>query len=225
MTDPETEFTDLLNFLKEYLNKPIQPKTETGSLRNYYADLLNYRENDPERDSLYRTQLKILESGIFFKGGLKGKILLQTQSGQVKDRKVWPISNLKELLVKLTAVMGTTTDPEKNVKDFVSGYFENLLKAFDRAAPLARLGGVRKSSIDKTKKVLLNWKEDTIKKIPAFPKTAPNEIAEILLAHLPPQTPVLTIAERIKELLAAFNQESRKIRTLTNMVADKRKNS
>jgi hypothetical protein len=164
-----------------------------------------------------------MESGIFYKGGVKGRIISKTITGKVINQKTWDISNLKELLFKLTAVMGATTDPEKNVKEFVSGYFENLLQAFDRAAPLARLGGVRKSSIDKTKKVLLTWKEDTIKKIPTFPKTAPNEIAEILLAHLPPNTPHLTIADRIEELMAAFNQEGGKIETLRKMVADKRK--
>jgi hypothetical protein len=219
MTDPETEFNDLLAALKtppflisnELLTTLMKPPELTVSKESPYKSI--------EYDNL----IKVMESGIFYKGGLKGKILLQTHSGQVKDRKVWPISNLKELLVKLAALMVATTDPEKNVKEFVSGYFENLLKAFDTPAALARLGGIRKSSIDKTKQDLLNWKEKTIHKIPTFPKTAPNEIAEILLAHLPTKTPDLTIAERIKELMAAFNQESGKIQTLRKMVAKMRK--
>jgi hypothetical protein len=210
MTDPETSFHD-------FLLKVLETDPEIA-----FNGLLRAVREYPDKAAEHDCLLRVMESGIFYKGGLKGKILLQTQSGKVKDRKVWPISNLKELLLKLTAVMGATTDPEKNVKEFVSGYFANLLKAFDRAAPLARLGGVRKSSIDKTKKVLLTWKEDTIKKIPTFPKTATNEIAEILLAHLPPKTPDLTIAERIKELMAAFNQEGGKIQTLRKMVAKMR---
>lgn len=195
MTDPETDFIDLLTACKESPDKSIE----------------------------HENLLKVMESGIFYKGGLKGKVLLQTQQGRVIEWQVWPILNLRELLLKLTSVITVETEPEKIVKEFVSGYFDNLLKAFDSAAPLARLGGVRKSSIDKTKKVLLNWKEDTIQKIPTFPKTAPNEIAEILLAHLPSNTPQLTIANRINELMGAFNQEGGKIETLRKMVADKRK--
>jgi hypothetical protein len=220
MTDPETEFNDLLNFRKEYLNKPIQPKIENGTPRNYYADLLRYRENDPQIGSLYQTQIKIMESGIFHKGGLKGKVLLQTQSGRVKEWKVCPISNLSELLYKLTSVITISTEGDKIVKEYVSGDFDNLLKAFDGVTPLARLGGVKKLTLEKMKKELERWKKKTISKIPTSKKKIAPEIAETLIVHLSPKTPDLTIAERIKELMAAFNQESRKIRTLTNMVAE-----
>ena len=91
--------------------------------------------------------------------------------------------------------MIVTTEGEKNVKEIVSAKFDNLLIAFDRVAHLVRLVGVLKSSIDKNKQNLLNWKEKAIHKIPTFPKAAPKEIAEILLAHLHPKTPDLTIAE------------------------------
>jgi hypothetical protein len=57
MTDPETEFTDLLNFL-----------IENGTPRNYLADLPRYRKNYPQNDSLNQTTIKIMESGIFTKG-------------------------------------------------------------------------------------------------------------------------------------------------------------
>ena len=223
MTDPETEFTDLLNSLKEYLNKPTTPKAENGSPRNYFADLLNLRENSPEKDSLYQTQIKIMESGIFYKGGLKGKVLLKTTKGRVIQWRVWSISNLGELLSKLTAVMTVATESEKKVKEYISGCFDSLLKAFDGVFPLARLGGVRKLTLEKMEKELEGWKKKTINKIPTSKKKIAPEIAETLIAHLPPKTPDLTIAERIKELMAAFNQESGKIRTLTKMIADKRK--
>jgi hypothetical protein len=211
MTDPEMEFTNLLNYLKEYLNRPT----------NYLADPLNYRENNPEKDSLYQTQIKIkiMESGIFYEGGLKGKILLQTHSGQVRNRKVWPISNLHDLLSELTSVMTFATEGEEEVRGYVSADFDDLLIAFDRVAPLARLGGIKKLTLEKRKQELEGWKEKTISKISISKKQIAPTIAEILITHLPPKTPDLTIAERIKELMAAFNQESRKIRTLTDMVA------
>lgn len=223
MTKAETEFNEILNSRKRYFNKPIKPETEDGSLRNYLADTLLYRENNPELDSIYQNQIKIMESGIFYKGGLKGKVLLQTQLGRVTEWQVWPISNLDELLSKLTVTMIAATEHEKTMKEHVSGKLDNLLIAFDGAAPILRWVGVRKSSRDKMKQDLLNWNKKPIPKKFTFPKTTPNKIAKILLAYLPPKTPDLTIANRINELMAAFNQEESKIETLRRKVGDMRK--
>jgi hypothetical protein len=221
MEDSEAEFNDLLNNLKEYLNKPIEPypMPTTGGLRNYFIP--GYRENNPERDSLYRTQIKILESGIFYIGGIKGKVLERTQLGRIRGWQVWPISNLDELLDKLADVM--TVAMEGETKEYVSSRFDNLLNAYNSLAPLVRLGGVRKETLKKRRKELEGWKKQTINKLPTSIKKIAPEIAETLIAHLPPRTPDLTIAERIKELMAAFNQEGGKIETLRKMVADKRK--
>jgi hypothetical protein len=116
--------------------------------------------------------------------------------------------------------MTFATEGEEEVRGYVSGDFDDLLIAFGRVAPLARLGGIKKLTLEKRKKELEGWKEKTISKISISKKQIAPTIAEMLIAHLPPKTPDLTIAERIKELMAAFNQESRKIRTLINMVAE-----
>lgn len=221
MTKAETEFNEILTSLKEYLEKPIAPEKDSQwSKLSIYA--LGYREQDPFRDLLFKNQIKIMESGIFHKGGLKGKVL--PVSGRGTHHKVWLISNLGELLAKLTSIMTVSAEPDKNVKEFVSGYFDNLLKAFDKTAPLARLGGVRKPTLEKMRTDLEGWKKKTIKKIPAFKKKTALEIAETLIPHLPPQTPYLTIAERANELLAAFDKEGITANTLRKTVAKMREN-
>lgn len=223
MTKAETEFNEILASLKEYLAKPIAPEKDSQwSKVSIFA--LGYREQDSFKDLIFQNQIKIMESGIFHNGGLKGKILQQTQLGRVLKYKVWPISNLAELLAKLTSVMTVSAEPDKNVKEFVSGYFDNLLKAFDKAAPIARLGGIRKPTIGKMRKELEGWKERTIKKIPTFKKETALEIAETLIMHLPPKTPDLTIAERANELLAAFGKKGTDVQALRKKVAKKREN-
>jgi hypothetical protein len=221
MTKGETEFNEILTSLKQALEKPIAPDrdSEWSKAVNY---ALGYREPDPHTELLIRNQIKIMESGIFHEGGLKGRILKKTISGRVLKSQVWAISNLWELLVKLTAIMKVSAEPERKVKDLVSGYFDNLLKAFVTPAALARLGGVGKKDIEKAKKELAGWKEKTIKNIPKFKEKIALEIAEILIAHLPPETPVLTIAERANELLAAFGKEGTKVETLRRNVAKMR---
>jgi len=223
MSKAEIEFNEILTYLKQYLEKPIAPdrNSELSKAANY---ALGYREQDPFTDLVFQNQIKVMESGIFHNGGLKGKILQQTQLGRVISYKVWPISNLPELLAKLTSVMTVSAEPEKNVKELVSGYFDNLLKAFVTPAALARLGGVRKETIGKMKKELEGWKEKTVKKIPAFKKENALKIAETLIAHLPPKTPDLTIAERANELLAAFGKKETDVQTLRKKIAKKREN-
>jgi hypothetical protein len=221
MTKGETEFNEILTSLKQALEKPIVPDRDS-EWRKAVNYALGYREPDPSTEPLIRNLIKIMESGIFHKGGLKGKIIQQSQSGQVFKYQVWPISNLVELLTELTSIMKVLAGPEKKVKELVSGYFDNLLKAFVTPAALARLGGVRKETIEKMKKELAGWKEKTNKKIPKFKEKIALEIAETLIAHLPPKTPDLTIAERANELLAAFGKEGTKVETLRKMIAKKR---
>jgi hypothetical protein len=223
MTKGETEFNEILTSLKQALEKPTAPDrdSEWSKVVNY---ALGYREPDPHTELLIRNLIKIMESGIFREGGLKGKIIQQTQLGRVDKNKVWPISNLVELLTELTAIMKVSAEPEKNIKKLVSGYFDNLLKAFVTPAALARLGGVRKETIEKTKKELTGWKEKTIKRIPKIKEEISLEIAEALIAHIPPKTPDLTIAERANELLAAFGKKGIEVDTLRKKIAKKREN-
>jgi hypothetical protein len=219
MTQAEREFNDILAFLKDYLNKPI---IRNGDLWNYLSG--SPREENPLRDLIAQTQIKVMESGIFHEGGLKGKILEQTQLGQVISRMVWPISNLRELLIDLTVIMGTSGDPEKKTKELISRYFDDLLKAFITPAALARLGGVRKGTIEKKKNEMMSWKEKIIKKIPKIKEETALKIAETLIAHLSPKTPDLTIAERTNELLAAFGKKETDVQTLRKKIAKIRRN-
>jgi hypothetical protein len=216
----EKEFKNTLAFLKEYLNRPIAPVSD-GSLRNYLGYQFLYRESDPFKDLIIKNKIKIMESGIFYKGGLKGKILKQTQLGTVIDYKVLHVSTMPNLLDKLNFIMISSAEFKKEeiVRQFISEYFNNLLNAFDEVAPIARRAGVRKRTIEKIREELAGWDEKAINKIPAFKKKIAMEIAETLIAHLPSRTPDLTIAARTKELLAAFGKEGMAIRTLTGKIA------
>jgi hypothetical protein len=217
MKQPEEEFNEKLAFLKSYLNRPI---LSNGSPQNYLASIP--REQNPFRDLIFQNQITIMESGIFHKGGLKGKVL--PVSGRGAHYKVWPISNLEELLARLTEVVTVSAEPEENVRKYVSRSFDNLLKEFDKLIPIASLGRIRKTTIEKVKNELADWKEKTIKKIPKFKTKIALEIAENLIAHLPSKTPDLTIAERTNELLVAFGKPAMKVRTLTGKIAKLRGN-
>jgi hypothetical protein len=224
--EAEKEFYDTLAFFKDYLNRPTTP-VSNGSFRNYLGYPFLYREQDPYKDFLFQVEIKIMESGIFHKGGVKGKVL--PVSGRGIHYKVWPISNLGELLASLTSTMTVSAEPEKNVREFVSDCFDNLLMAFDKASPIARLGGIRKPTIEKIKRELAGWKNKTISRIPKFNQYKDKgrialKIAETLIAHLPPKTPDSIIAERTNELLTAFGKEGMAIRTLTGKIAKLRGN-
>ena len=199
----EIEFNILLQAIKTYLDRPPDPDNPTP---------------DTIKDVYGPNQIKVMESGIFYKGGLKGKAL--TLAGK-RSYKVWPILDLKELTVKLGLAMTMKDDmATKAVVDTVSGYFDNLLNALAQAAPLARLGKVRQEAIKQTKAVIEGWKDKTIKniQIPSQMKQ-PDIIAGILIVHLPPGIPDLTIAARVNDLLGAFGLEKVETDTLRRKIA------
>jgi hypothetical protein len=199
----EIEFNILLQAIKTYLDRPPDPDNPTP---------------DTIKDVYGPNQIKVMESGIFYKGGLKGKAL--TLAGK-RSYKVWPILDLKELTVKLGLAMTMKEDmATQAVVDTVSGYFDNLLNALAQAAPLARLGKVRQEAIKQTKAVIEGWKDKTIKniQIPSQMKQ-PDIIAGILIVHLPPGIPDLTIAARVNDLLGAFGLEKVETDTLRRKIA------
>jgi hypothetical protein len=153
MTKAETEFNEILTSIKQALEKPVAPDRDS-EWRKAINYALGYREPDPHTELSIRNLIKIMESGIFHKGGLKGKILEQTQLGTVIESRVWPISNLTRLLVKLTSII-TAAEPKKITIDFVSSRFDDLLRAFNQVAGIARLASIRKQTIDNRRKELL----------------------------------------------------------------------
>ena len=167
-------------------------------------DLKAYKGFEPDRgeiEELRKTMLtpyivKIMESGIFYKGGLKGKKL--TVAGP-PDYKVLPISNLDGLIeilsidIKTFKEIGGTQGQKKIIENEFERLKQDFLKLQERLK--FHLGTRAASKAKKMQEQIIFWKGEILKKLVS---SHPGLDLATHILNFVPDAPDLTIADRRK---------------------------
>jgi hypothetical protein len=185
---------------------------------------------------------KVRESGIFHKGGLKGKKLAKT--GPI-DFQVWSISDLDSLIWQLVESIGGFSQEIRlePFQDELNNRIDSLLEAFDRASPvLYGFGKVNEGHLQEIREKIGKWINKAKAGIsnhdihipvliadPGNPlfycapdKKIENDIAYTLIKYIPDNVPDLTVAHRVNDLLVTFGKPQAKIETLRKIIGDYR---
>jgi len=185
---------------------------------------------------------KVRDSGIFHKGGLKGKKLAKT--GPI-DFQVWAISDLEELIDDLAKkIVGFSQWIKlKAFQDDLNSRIDSLIEAFDQAYPvLYGFGNVNDGHLQEIRDKIVEWinraKVGISNHDPHIPiliddptnplfylasdKKIENDIAYTLIKYISDEVPDLTVAHRVNNLLAIFGKPQAKIETLRKTIRDYR---
>ena len=111
----------------------------------------------------HQARLKILNSTIFHRGGLKGKALSPPRRGY----RTWPIAPLEGFINKRARVMLAQDTPTAAlVRAHLHRKFDSLLAAYDEVAPLAKLLGVPLARIEALRVELAGWRDKVQARLP-----------------------------------------------------------
>jgi hypothetical protein len=227
MSDPITLFNELVNHYKT-------------SIEDYERACALYREGKAQRPKWFDREgaersIRIMQSGIFHKGGLKGKKL--TVSGP-PNYLVYPIFHLKILIDFLSGDFGQFEFYDGREKEFlkIEKDFDYLIREFDRKfdriSPYLKEYKITKGSEIKLRNQLVAWKEKLLKKkndkgpriVLGKAYYPPKHSIEIYityrLASFVPDAPALTITNRANDLLEYLGKKRGNSRTLRSIVAD-----
>ncbi len=205
--DAQSQFDYLLWYFKEGHSEPREASYEMDN----FQQSLPLNLPDPIRERA----ITIMESGIFHKGGLKGKKLAKAGP---PGYKTYPIDNIYKFITWIAYGLQMTDRGEDDLRKMMDKAFNDIFKPFDAVAPIVVLiGRVRSESIDAVKKTLMEWKEKTSNKLVAREKKmAETGKSDKLFAsgqfehftrHIPDAPPNL-IATRVSELLYIAGKKS-----------------
>jgi hypothetical protein len=204
--DAQSRFDYLLWYFKE---GHARPRDASYEMKNFQQSLPS-NLSDPIRERA----ITIMESGIFHKGGLKGKKL--AKAGH-PDFITYPIDNLYNFIIGIAFGLQLMDRGEEDLRKLIDEAFNDIFKLFEAAAPIVILiGGVRRKSVDAVRKTLNEWKEKTSNRLVEREKEmAEKGKSDKLFAsgqfkhftrHIPDASPNL-IATRVSELLYLFGKE------------------
>jgi hypothetical protein len=199
-------------------------------LKNPTPDLL--ASEDPSLKEFREMWIRIMESGIFFKGGLKGKKLPVSGPPQYYVHQILELEKLvKGIALSLWAFK--TQDIEV-IKRKAADSFDRLIGAFDEVAPYAqefamvqeRVIHNRQAESEKWKNQALKTLENTSFDYQHYWKINGPKIARFIAALIlynSPDASDWTIAARVNELFYAFGKTKVNFETLRKVVAKLRK--
>ena len=177
---------------KKYCNNTYNPNYE-----EYYDSTygLNYK------DWLSKYCVKIMESGIFHKGGLKGTTL------DIYDRdfEVHTIDGLLDFVLELASNLQTFTDT-KDIQGrdrWIREQFESLEKQFNRLLSTVKVykGGRAAQIVENKRKEMLKLQEDILQRPSRAPKLQDIKRDIAIIFHKFVKSPKVVIAERVSDLL------------------------
>lgn len=226
MTDPQTLFNQLLEAYK-------------NAIEDYDEALTLYREGKAPRPKWFplmhnESYIKIMESGIFHKGCLKGKKL--TVSGP-PDYLTYPILDLEKLIGHLSYSFSRFNfyDRKISVRERLERDFDILLRLFDKIMPYLKEYKIAKGSEIKVKNQLIIWRNKLIKKfndnVPLIygeevfhpPEYSLEDYIADCLAWFVPEAPALRLAKRTNDLLHYMGKNRVNERTLRHFISRQKK--
>jgi hypothetical protein len=227
MSDPQTLFNQILDHYKK-------------SIGDYDEALTLYKEGKAPRPKTWygrkgaEISIKIMESGVLHKGGLKGKKL--TVSGP-PDYLVYLILDLKELIDLLAKDFSAFEFHADRKKEFsrIESRFSCLLNDFDRISPYLKEYKITRGSENKLRNQLVTWKNKLLEKSNAKgpiilagqayypPEHSLESYIAYQIAYFVPDAPSLTIAHRANDLLKHMGKEQVSCRTLRYIVGEYKK--
>jgi hypothetical protein len=200
------------------------------SLKNPTADLL--ASEDPSLKEFRQIWIRIMESGIFVKGGLKGKKLPVAGPPQYYVHQILELEKLvKGIALSLWAFK---TEDIEAFKRKATGSFDRLIEAFDEVAPYAQeFAKIQERVIHNRQAELGKWKtqalitlENTSFDYQYYWKINGPKVAKFIAALIlynSPDASDWTIADRVNELFYAFGKTKVNFETLRKAVAKLRK--
>lgn len=204
--DAQSRFDYLLWYFKEGYAGPRDASYEMDN----FQQSLPLNLPDPVRER----SITIMESGIFHKGGLKGKKL--TKAGP-PDFIAYQIDNIYNFITWTAFGLQVSFQGEDEIRELMDKAFNDILEPFEAAAPIMILiGGVQNKSVDTVRNTLKKWKAKTLTKLIEREKWMAEKGKSAKLfgsgqfkhfsSHIPDAPPNL-IATRISELLKLFGKE------------------
>jgi hypothetical protein len=221
MFDAEERFDSFLNRIKDLIQEPDESwdreiEREVMEENSYLKSLddIEYYHWEifrSQRISCFNADLhiKIMESGIFHKGGLKGTNL----DLNARDFEVHTIDDLEDLLLEVASNLETFSA----VKDiqarecWIRELFESLEKNFNQLLPTIKLykGGRAAQKLERKRKEMLKLQEDILQRPSRTPKPSDikKHIAIIFRKYV--KAPKVIIAERVSDLLNFFGIDAK----------------
>ena len=167
---------------------------------------------------------EIMESGIFYKGGLKGKKLEVSGPPQYQ---IFSISNFDKLVENLSMKVMTFEEVAaiQAEKKIIENKFEKVKQDFLKLEENLKLhlGSGAATKIEKMRGEIMSWKHDILKKIVSTPISPLGFELAAQLASFVPDAPDLIIAKRTNDLLEALGKEPISSRTLKSKISKLRK--
>ena len=195
---------------KKYCNNTYNPNYD-----EYYDSIYGLKY----KDWLSKYCVKIMESGIFYKGGLKGTTLDMYD----RDLEVHTIDALLDFVLEVASNLQTFIDTKdiQGRERWIREQFESLEKQFNRLLSTVRVykGGRAAQIVENNRKDMLKLQEDILQRPNKTPKLQDIKMDITIIFHKFVKAPKMIIAERVSDLLNYFG-----IYAKSESVREKRKN-
>ena len=221
MSNRQDYFDNLLDDFKERsehqdLLREINEESKICEASQEYQD---YIYEDSKKDWHSNYCARIMESGIFHKGGLKGANL----DFNASDFEVHTIDKLEDLLLEVASnleIFSAVKDIQAR-ECWIRELFESLENNFNQLLYAVKLykGGRAAQQLERKRKEMLKLQEDILQRPSRTPK--PSDIKEAIanIFHKYVKAPKVIIAERVSDLLNSFGIDAK-----PESVRDKLKN-
>ncbi|MGD0400437.1 MAG: hypothetical protein ABSC04_16150 [Syntrophobacteraceae bacterium] len=195
------EFENFLTLLKTPVAEPIafsllQPPSSLLSLKTMFD-----RPKDEVFESYVPTAIKIMESGIFYEGGLKGWI---------GEKEPFPIRDIRVFVLGLAvvlAILDMRLDESKR-REFIRTKLDSASQSIQLLKDLVgwQYGKQISRQLTSLQRKFLDLQNAVLAQAPMNPKRMKSKIkqwvAKIFASHI--DAPHIILAERASELLTAF---------------------
>jgi len=218
MSDAEKRFNAFLSRIKAITERPpveyyeeLAREEESfwqslSDIERYHEEIIDRHIISPGRAELI---LRIMESGIFYRGGLRG--------GQLDfDGKIFEVHHIQSLEDFVVEAVNSL-DAFSYAKDiqgrenWIREEFKCIEKKFDKLLPTVRLykGGRAAQKLERKRKELSLLQEDILQRHSKTPKLPDIKKDLAAIFHKYAKAPKVIIAERISDLLNYFGIDAK----------------
>ena len=218
MSEAEVRFDSFLSRIKAITERPPveyyeELAREEESFWQSLSDIERYHEEiiaryiiSPERAEL---TLRIMQSGIFHRGGLRGAQL----DFDGKFFEVHHIESLEDFVVEVLYSLLAFSHAKdiQGRENWIRQEFEYIEKAFDMLLPTVRLykGGRAAQKLEMKRKGLALLQEDILQRPSKTPKLPDIKKDIATIFHKFVKAPKIIIAERVSDLLNYFGIDAK----------------